>query len=68
MGELTDDIVALLKMARPPCPMCKWPLWPIKLSPIKTSRERRAFLCPRCDYEDVRETSCGTSSPTGLQA
>ena len=55
MGEQADEIVALLKKARPPCPVCNWPLWPIRIDPIQAAQERRAFLCPRCDYEDVRD-------------
>ena len=55
MSERLDAIIASLKMARPPCPLCQWPLWQTKLEPIGRDQERRSFLCPRCEYEDARD-------------
>jgi len=59
MGEPSDEIIALLKMARPPCPICNWPLWPINLETVRADRERSSFLCPRCEYEMRARHYCG---------
>jgi hypothetical protein len=55
MSEHTDAILASLKMVRPSCPICQWPLWQTKLELIAGDQERRSFLCPRCEYEDERD-------------
>ncbi len=56
MTQRMDEIIASLKMPRPPCPVCEWPMWMTDLAPSRPNYERRLFLCPRCEHEDSRET------------
>ena len=51
----SDILPASLKMDRPPCPVCQWPLWMTAIQASEPGFEERTFICPRCDHEDVRK-------------
>jgi hypothetical protein len=56
MTKRMDEFIISLKMQRPPCPVCDWPLWMTDLAPSRPDYECRLFLCPRCEHEESRET------------
>ena len=53
---VTTEFLASLKMPRPACPVCDWPMWLWKIEPAaEWATEQQMFVCPRCDHHEQRQ-------------